>query len=60
MNPTLSFQKGAVVRLKSGGPPMTVSVLYKESVLCFWFEGKTRKQDEFPFETLIACEPEPS
>jgi uncharacterized protein YodC (DUF2158 family) len=42
------FQPGDVVRVKSGGPPMTI-VYYdeQEQVYCQWFDGKKRQDGTF-------------
>ena len=59
------FERGDVVELKSGGPKMTVvgptmrayrvntePTPVHGSVLCQWFEGKTRRSGDFDVETL--------
>ena len=49
----INFKEGDIVQLKSGGPKMTVDELRKEyktgrpTALCSWFDGATRKEDEF-------------
>jgi uncharacterized protein YodC (DUF2158 family) len=49
---------GAVVKLKSGGPPMTVeSMIGGSECLCVWFEGTTVQRRPFPTETLIPTKP---
>lgn len=50
-----AFKKGDVVRLKSGGPRMTVSDVdsYGQGeVLCTWFDGGRRTQEPFDVETI--------
>jgi len=46
------FKVGDVVRLKSGGPPMTVTEVGKASeeptIWCQWFEGADTKNGTFP------------
>ena len=50
------FEKGDVVRLKSGGPKMTVDEVEESQVYCVWFDDKnTRKQDRFEAATLEAA-----
>jgi len=49
------FNIGDVVRLKSGGPPMTVTMVPEspvESYKCEWFEGTTPKEGLFPGAAL--------
>ena len=53
------FQKGDVVRLKSGGPRMTVLELGdfsprgpSEGVKCVWFDRKRREEDVFDAAVL--------
>jgi len=42
------FQEGSVVRLKSGGPPMTVSIVhdYNDMLVCKWFDQRGIVQEE--------------
>lgn len=48
-----SFKAGDVVRLRSGGPKMTVSG-FKASgtVICVWFEGSKKEVGLFKEEAL--------
>jgi uncharacterized protein YodC (DUF2158 family) len=46
------FKKGDVVRLKSGGPDMTVQDLNESEVTCVWFMGEVKQQDDFDVDTL--------
>ena len=54
------FKLGDVVRLKSGGPDMTITQYprqspvgnYDDRALCSWFDNGDRKVDEFPLEAL--------
>jgi uncharacterized protein YodC (DUF2158 family) len=45
------FNKGDVVRVKSGGPKMTVADMGDYTggfmILCVWFEGNKKFQDTF-------------
>ncbi|HEX8012455.1 MAG TPA: DUF2158 domain-containing protein [Casimicrobiaceae bacterium] len=56
-----SFKPGDIVKLKSGGPKMTVEGPYRghssneEQVRCIWFEGSERKTDVFAVATLEAA-----
>jgi|ERR1039458_4272036 uncharacterized protein YodC (DUF2158 family) len=61
------FKIGDIVRLKSGGPPITVVQLPAgdlpslpplpgdDQVVCMWFEGKRHHQKRFPTEALDAA-----
>ena len=55
----VKFEKGDTVRLKSGGPLMTVTNVgtraytSEEAVWCMWFDAKNnRTEDTFPPEAL--------
>jgi uncharacterized protein YodC (DUF2158 family) len=53
-----TFNAGDIVKLKSGGPRMTVENLGRDSrsgasrVTCTWFEGGDVKSHVFPAEAL--------
>ena len=54
---SMAFGTGDTVRLKSGGPPMTVmdpkAIFGKAHVLrCTWFENGILKSAEFPVDAL--------
>ena len=56
LNMNEKFKVGDTVRLKSGGPLMTITQLtYAEppNFICRWFEGDKMKQDVFPPEGLL-------
>ncbi|MFZ5733662.1 MAG: YodC family protein [Pseudomonadota bacterium] len=52
----MSIQAGDVVRLKSGGPKMTVTALGDRlgtlSVWCSWFVGSKKDSEVFPVEAV--------
>ena len=50
------FQRGDVVRLRSGGPEMTVREEKKGSVVCDWSENETTRRDSFYAEQLISVD----
>lgn len=45
----MQFEEGEIVKLKSGGPRMTIEALITDtnSVICSWFDGTDRKQETF-------------
>ena len=47
-----AIKPGETVRLKSGGPLMTVKTLDGSYAICDWFEGKNKKEDRFLIVTL--------
>jgi uncharacterized protein YodC (DUF2158 family) len=58
------FKVGDTVRLKSGGPVMTVGALIENGrwfggsgVACGWFSGTTFMQDQFPTAAVEAATP---
>jgi uncharacterized protein YodC (DUF2158 family) len=49
----MTIKVGDTVRLRSGGPIMTVEALdVDEQVICTWFEGTKKKHDRFALATL--------
>lgn len=55
MSKSNSFAVGYIVKLKSGGPEMTVKTVPTElskSYTCQWFAGKKLEQGNFPSESL--------
>jgi uncharacterized protein YodC (DUF2158 family) len=50
---------GSVVRLRSGGPAMTIEH-DKDECLCVWFvDGRELRSGTFPEASLESAEPEP-
>lgn len=47
-----TFAVGDVVKLKSGGEPMTVEQVEGDDVSCVWFEGKRVQRETFTAGTL--------
>ncbi len=49
------FCEGDIVRLKSGGPNMTIDSINRENqyVSCKWFEGSELQQSSFKQSSLI-------
>jgi uncharacterized protein YodC (DUF2158 family) len=47
------FQIGATVRLKSGGPRMTVTAVVDGHVEAQWFEASGAKQKIYPIGALV-------
>lgn len=44
---------GDLVRLKSGGPVMTVSYIGTSHIECTWFRGEDCLKENFPHDILI-------
>lgn len=52
-------KKGDTVRLKSGGPLMTVVVVDGEFVTCQWFKGDRAQEGAFEAAALEASDDKP-
>ena len=53
---TDGFKVGDIVRLKSGGPAMTVQEVLGESRFrCQWFGGRKLESGVFPIQSLVAA-----
>jgi uncharacterized protein YodC (DUF2158 family) len=57
------YQVGDIVRLRSGGPEMTVQTLaedrqYNDHYRCQWFAGKKLESGNFQEESLEPVKPE--
>jgi uncharacterized protein YodC (DUF2158 family) len=49
----MDFEIGDVVKLRSGGPKMTVHGLVSDGdVVCQWFEGNEVHEENFPKDAL--------
>ncbi|MEZ7809957.1 YodC family protein [Alcaligenes phenolicus] len=54
-----SFEMGDIVILKSGGPKMTVTEVFKDSsVRTVWFAGSRKEDGVFPSEALLIYQEE--
>ena len=55
----MTFRVGDLVKLKSGGPTMTVTRVddlgIRTIVKCTWFAGRNNERGDFPPETLVAA-----
>jgi uncharacterized protein YodC (DUF2158 family) len=51
---TPTFKAGDLVKLRSGGPKMTIDSLITGRAICIWFhEGGAKQEGSFNFETLV-------
>lgn len=61
MSASNSFKVGDIVKLKSGGPEMTVRQVPDDptkAYVCQWFAGKKLEQGSFPGDSLEPVKPE--
>ena len=49
----MKFKTGNIVKLKSGGPEMTVRSVGGSLVICQWFAGKKLSMGNFELDSLI-------
>ena len=54
------FKEGEIVKLKSGGPKMTVQDFFDDSCRCQWFTGSELGEGIFIQESLIKVEDDQS
>ncbi|NPU86567.1 MAG: DUF2158 domain-containing protein [Syntrophaceae bacterium] len=52
------FKIGDVVRLKSGGPKMTVTAVHDNFVTAAWFAWSKKGEGDFPFDAIFICKEE--
>ncbi|EPP4132714.1 YodC family protein [Vibrio vulnificus] len=48
----MSFKTGDIVKLKSGGPDMTIQGKGPAGYWCQWFAGKKLERGQFPADSL--------
>ena len=46
------MQEGDIVKLKSGGPKMTIREIRETRAFCDWFLNDTQQNGNFPLESL--------
>ena len=51
------LKAGDTVRLRSGGPLMTVVLIVGDAVRCAWFQGKENREGSFPAAALDREDP---
>lgn len=49
---------GDIIQLKSGGPKMTVTKVFNDSVQAAWFAGSKKEVSAFPFEAVMTNQEE--
>lgn len=61
MSNSKTFPTGSIVKLKSGGPNMTVKEWssYYSKYICQWFAGKKLEEGKFEYDSLEEVVPEP-
>ena len=59
MTKASQFEVGTIVKLKSGGPEMTIQSFSNDGVsaYCQWFAGKKLESGTFPEDSLEAVTP---
>jgi uncharacterized protein YodC (DUF2158 family) len=50
----MTYKVGTIVRLNSGGPPMTVIGHFQSDIIVEWFDGGTRYEHLFPIPCVNA------
>lgn len=48
----MEFKIGQTVRLKSGGPLMTITDFIDDEIECIWFDKGKKMKDKFHVDTL--------
>ncbi len=59
-NDDRKYKTGNLVKLKSGGPVMTIKGIYMGNYRCQWFAGKKLTQGDFPEDSLNLSEDTPN
>lgn len=52
-------ERGDLMRLKSGGPPMTVVAVSAGGCECKWFEGARLRKEFFAWQIVERVKPQP-
>jgi uncharacterized protein YodC (DUF2158 family) len=50
---TDKFKIGDIVQLKSGGPEMTVTGVYEDTILTTWFAESHEEKGAFPLDAIV-------
>jgi uncharacterized protein YodC (DUF2158 family) len=59
MSDSSTIGEGDIVRLKSGGPAMTVQVRSADLLYCVWFSGRELKSGTFDDNMVVKVEGAP-
>lgn len=55
---TDKYKIGDIVQLKSGGPGMTVTGVYEDTVLTAWFADGHEEKGAFPLDAILIYQEE--
>lgn len=53
----MSFSEGDIVRVKSGGPAMTIQWVDGKSAFCIWYDGNTHQEASIALSALEEAKP---